>query len=130
MDADRETLIAERNRAQQRLADAASDYERQLTETVSKVRSELTQEIEKLQRELEEARRTATLAQVPASTEVSPDGNQVIQAEVARVETSIQEISKIVEDSQTELSIVIRKNVERAELQSYLRGLRFNFSRK
>jgi hypothetical protein len=37
----------------------------------------------------------------------------------------IQEISKVVEDPETELSVVIRKNVERAELESYLRGLRF-----
>jgi hypothetical protein len=29
------------------------------------------------------------------------------------------------EDSSTDLSTVIRKNVEKAELESYLRGIRF-----
>ena len=76
-DAEREALIAERDRAQQRLADAA------------------------------------------------PADSRGMDDEVARVERMIHDISHVVENPETELSVVIRKNVERAELESYLRGLRF-----
>ena len=48
MDSERAALLAERNRAQQRLADLTSDHERELAEAVNKVRSELTEEIEGL----------------------------------------------------------------------------------
>jgi hypothetical protein len=128
MDADLATLKAERNRAQQRLADAASEHELQLNEAVSNVRSELNGEIERLRRELQQARNTDAPAQVLASTEASPDVTQAVRAEVAHVESLIQALSQVIESSETELSVVIRKNVERAELQSYLRGLRFRIS--
>jgi hypothetical protein len=130
MDADRATLIAERNRAQQRLADAASECELQVREAVNKVRLELTKEIESLRDRVEEANQAAAMAQASAATEVASDRSQVIQAEIARVEAWIHEISQLVESPHTELSVVIRKNVERAELQSYLRGLRFQVSGK
>jgi chromosome segregation ATPase len=97
-EADRAALIAERNRAQQRLADIASEYERQLAE----------------------------LAAVSAAPpQQSVPGLEAVQAEIDRVEVMIQGISRVVENPETELSVVIRKNVERAELESYLRGLRF-----
>jgi chromosome segregation ATPase len=125
-DAERAKLIAERNRAQQRLADVAADYEGQVAESVNDVRSELTKEIDGLRRELEQARRSATsAAAVPAA--VPPEAN-TIHSEITRVEGLIESISKIVEDPETELTVVIRKNVERAELESYLRGLRFKMT--
>ncbi len=57
-DAERAKLVAERNRAQQRLADTASDYEAQVAEAVNSVRAQLTTEIDELRRELEEARQS------------------------------------------------------------------------
>ena len=48
-----------------------------------------------------------------------------LHAEVARIEGLIEGISRAIEDPDTELSVVIRKNAERAELDSYLRGVRF-----
>jgi len=96
-DADRASLVAERNRAQQRLADAASDYET----------------------------RQAAAANGPAAP--ASFALEAFAGEVARVERLIQAISQIVEDPDTELSVVIRKNAERAELESYVKGLRFNF---
>ena len=102
-EADRATLVSDRNRAQQRLADLATEFEG------------LKAELEKVQ-------------QAPAPTEASKQSGadvEALKAEVARVEAHIQDISRIVEDHETELSVVIRKNVERAELESYLRGLRF-----
>jgi len=126
-DAERAKLIAERNRAQQRLADTASDYEAQVAEAVNSVRTQLTTEIDQLRLELEEARQSAAAAVEPAPVfaEGSSSDTERIHAEIARVESSIQAISQIVEDPETELSVVIRRNVERAELESYLRGLRF-----
>ena len=110
MDAERAALLAERNRAQQRLADLTSDHER---------------EIEGLRRELEEARHAAVQAPVPPSTQMSSVETQVLRQEIARVEDLIRSLSQIVENPATELSVIIRKSAERAELQSYLRGLRF-----
>jgi hypothetical protein len=124
-DAERSVLVAERNRAQQRLADAGSDQEQQLAEAINKVRSQLTEEIESLRRQLDEEKQVAAQAQIAASAHGSSKENEAVQAEIARVETVIQEISQIVESSETELSVVIRRNVERAEMVSYLRGLRF-----
>jgi hypothetical protein len=49
----------------------------------------------------------------------------VIREETARVEQSLQAIIKAIEDPAAELSFVVRKNVERAQLDSYLQGLRF-----
>src|SRR5262249_47812898 len=124
-DAERAKLVAERNRAQQRLADAASDYESQVAEAANEVRSQLTSEIDGLRRELEEARRLAAAAAKPASAQSGSPEGETIYTEISRVEGLIQSISKIVDDPDTELSVVIRKNVERAELDSYLKGLRF-----
>ena len=48
-----------------------------------------------------------------------------LRAEIDRVQGLIQSITEIINDDATELSTVIRKNAERAELESYLRGIRF-----
>ena len=124
-DAERAVLVAERNRAQQRLADTGSDQEQQLAEAINKVRSQLMDEIESLRRQLEDEKQTAAQAKIAVSAHGSSKENEAVQAEIARVEHVIQEISQIVESSETELSVVIRRNVERAEMVSYLRGLRF-----
>ena len=102
-EADKAKLSAERNRAQQRLADAAAEYERQIEEA-----------------------KQAQPAPAPAKPFEAPAANnQVVRDEVSRVEGLIRKISETIEDPETELSVVIRKNAERAELESYLRGLRF-----
>lgn len=70
------------------------------------------------------ATEAASSARMEASVNQSV-ATETFQAEVARVETLIQAISAIIDAPETELSLVIRKNVERAELESYLRGIRF-----
>jgi hypothetical protein len=152
-DTERAQLLAERNRAQQRLAEAAAEYEQKLNDAVGSVRSDLKDGSERLLRELEQTKETcaqleaernhlrdeneeahkllaeaaATAAAQPKPSEKSSGTGTIaaLQAEVARIEGWIKEISQIIEDRDTELSIVIRKNAERAELESYLRGLRF-----
>ena len=49
-----------------------------------------------------------------------------IQAEVERVGRIIEAIAALMEDPATDLSTVIRKNVEKAELDAYLKGILFS----
>ena len=51
--------------------------------------------------------------------------SEALSKEIERVEGAIKQISALIEDPATELSTVIRKNVERAELDSYLKGIRY-----
>ena len=53
-----------------------------------------------------------------------------IEAEISRVEGLLSEIVAIIEDPNSELSVVIRKNVEKAELDSYLKGMLFTLGRQ
>jgi hypothetical protein len=52
-----------------------------------------------------------------------------IDAEVERVEEMISTIAELIDNPETELSTVIRKNVERAELDAYLKGILFSLGR-
>src|SRR5436190_6102446 len=54
--------------------------------------------------------------------------SEALSAEIETVEARIKEISALIEDPASELSTVIRKNVERAELESYVKGIRFAIS--
>ena len=45
--------------------------------------------------------------------------------EEARIEALMQQLSTLIDDPATELAIVIRKTVERAQLDFYLKGLRY-----
>jgi hypothetical protein len=131
---------------------AAIALERQIATVVDRVRAESAAEWEaqrahieadrnRLREESEQARRLlaeATLEHSRMMAEVlearsaaaSPDTEasgmdvQNLAAEVARIEGLIQDISRAIEDPDAELSMVIRKNAERAELESYLRGVR------
>src|SRR4030095_16919965 len=139
--AERVQLVAERNRAQQRLAEGATEQERQVNEAVSEGPSQITYDRDRLKRETEKATRTSVQlefdrnrsrdeceqlrVQAEANAKQSKIVPETLHAELARVEGLIQAISHLMEDPETELSIVIRKNAERAELESYLRGLRF-----
>jgi len=52
-----------------------------------------------------------------------------IDEEVKRVEDLTAEIAKLIDDPETELATVIRKNVERAALDAYLKGILFSLGR-
>jgi hypothetical protein len=109
--AERAGLIAQRDRAFQSLAELDSDHQ---------------QERARLRGELEQA--TSEKSSVEASASKGDESSvkrEVIYSEITRVEELIQSSSRVIEDPSTELSLVIRKNAERAELESYLRGLRF-----
>jgi hypothetical protein len=50
---------------------------------------------------------------------------EIIMTEVERVESLVAEISDLMDEPGVEFSTVVRKNVQRAELESYLKGIRF-----
>ena len=133
--------------AQQAAESVAAAHKSEMADAVERVRSELTEERDKLSRQLDELLhsaakwdserdqfkedvRQATLAKERAVAEAKVTGqsavaNETLRSEVHRVEESIRSISAIIDAPETELSIVIRKNVERAELEAYLKGIRY-----
>jgi hypothetical protein len=96
-------------------------------------RARLSTEVERLARvqaatqaEAEKAFAAARAAINAPGKPATPLANtEALTAEMQRVEGLIQEISALIDDPATELSTVIRKNVERAELESYLKGIQF-----
>jgi hypothetical protein len=86
-------------------------------------RTRLNGEIERLQAAL-------AVAQAQTTIETSPDlpaNTAALVEEMERAQKLIKEISAVIEDPAAALSAVIRKNVERAELESYLKGIRYAF---
>ena len=136
VEAVRDELTAERDQLRQELDRLQNEHERALAETdeaasialerqiataIDRVRAELTNECDRLRQELEQARHAVASAPVEQrSLEIG-----AVDEEVTRVEGLIQNILRVVEDPDTELSTIIRKNVERTELEAYIRGLRF-----
>jgi chromosome segregation ATPase len=108
-----------------RLTQAAAHWEAE--------RARLSGEMERLARlqaatqaEVEKAIAAAKAAANSAVKPASPtQNNEALTQEIERVDGLIKEISALIEDPATELSTVIRKNVERSELESYLKGIRF-----
>jgi len=60
---------------------------------------------------------------------VSTLNSEAIDEEVHRVKELTSEIAKLIDDPNTELATVIRKNVERAALEAYLKGILFSLGR-
>jgi hypothetical protein len=94
-------------------------------------RTRLTGEIEKLARvqAATQAEAERAIAAMRAATAPKPGttsiNSEALSKEVERVEGLVKQITELIENPATELSTVIRKNVERAELESYLKGIRF-----
>jgi len=109
-------------------------YEQRLQEAIQQ-KTQLAQELQSASRllETERARLTAEIGKAE-SKQASPMpagtiDRETISAEVARVEEQIREIAALIDDPETELSTVIRKNVEKAELGAYLKGILFSLGR-
>ena len=60
---------------------------------------------------------------------VSTLASSVIDEEIKRIEELTAEIARLIDDPETELATVIRKNVERAGLDAYLKGILFSLGR-
>jgi hypothetical protein len=101
-------------------------YEDKLHEAISH-KTQLAQELQNASSLLEAQRSRLTAAQSGSGSSLN---TQAISAEVARVEGLITAITAITDNPETDFSTVIRKNVEKAELDSYLKGIRFCLEQK
>jgi hypothetical protein len=106
----------------QQATDAASELQVErvrLTADLQRIREEANVEIDRVREEA----RIAAVAAVSSSPAHPGD-------EIARTERKLAELISLIEDPMTELSVVIRKNVEKLELEAYLMGLRYAVSGK
>jgi hypothetical protein len=152
-DAERAELVNQRDRALRSLTDRDTEHHQALL-LVDRLRCDLGEERDRLRQQLEHAanayselesdrnrlsdecerfRRLLADASMERSassgSEKSSMAVDAVYNELERVEGLIQGISRVIEDPATELSVVIRKNSERAELESYLKGIRFRLPR-
>jgi chromosome segregation ATPase len=108
-----------------RLTQAATQWETE--------RARLGSELERLARvqaATQAEAEKAFAAAKAAITSVSKPGSgtnsaEALTQEMERIDVLVKQVTALIEDPTTELSTVIRKNVERAELEAYLKGLRF-----
>jgi hypothetical protein len=101
-------------------------YEQKLQESIAQ-KTQLAQELQSASALLESERARLSAAQAGGPSGLN---SEAIQAEVDRVETLITEIVAVIDNPDTELSTIIRKNVEKAELDAYLRGILFSLGKK
>jgi len=88
----------------------------------------LEQQVQKLQAELQAAKtRPASTSGTASAAHVglSPQSSAKLAKEIARVERMLADVMKLIDDPASALSTVMRKNMEKTELESYLRGIRF-----
>jgi DNA repair exonuclease SbcCD ATPase subunit len=105
-------------------------YDQRLQEAIQQ-KTQLAEELQSasLLLETERARLSSEIGKAEQSTAAKGSetlDRDAISAEVVRVEKQIKEIAALIDNPETELSTVIRKNVEKAELGAYLKGILFS----
>lgn len=131
-------LLAESQTADERHAQRAAEDQCRLAELTAehdKVRLELERladtlaqkqlEHNRLQEECDQANKALTEARLVQPTCDSERMMTVIHEEEARVDAMMRAIYCELGDPDTDLTVVMRKNVELTQLESYLKGLRF-----
>jgi chromosome segregation ATPase len=99
-----------------------------LTEELNKASSMLDAERNRFAAAAATSTATAT-ATAPAADKSAKVDAARVNEEVARVEGLLRGLTALIDDPSTELSTVIRKNVERAEWDAYLKGILFSMGR-
>ena len=111
-------------------------YDERMQEMIRQ-KTELSEQLHRAS-ELLEGERSRFAAAASAQPETAPANEatlgstidpEVLKAEFTRVEGEIAEIVRLIDDPASDLSLVIRKNVERAELDAYLKGILFSLGR-
>ena len=108
-------------------SDVVDQLRRQYDDRIQEMifqKTQLTEELKRASVLLESERGRFMMA--PGGNNMGNGNAEAINAEVARVRTMILELGKRIEDPTTDLSTVIRKNVERAELNAYLKGIQYS----
>jgi hypothetical protein len=103
-------------------------YEQRLHETTQQ-KTQLAKELESVNVLLEVERTRLSTGHAPSNGSGAGLSSETINAEIARVETHLSQVMAIIDDPETELATVIRKNVEKAELDSYLKGILFSLGK-
>ena len=114
-EAERERFNKEISEASNSLSELQAEKSR-LSAEVEAVKASSAAEIKRVKTEAEAAVASAISSAIPESS----NGE-----EIAKVEAKLAAVVQLVEDPATELSVVIRKNVEKLELEAYLKGLRY-----
>jgi chromosome segregation ATPase len=99
-------------------------YEQRLQDALQQ-KSKLVQELKSASDLLEAERSRGNSSKDGSSFDAT-----AVKYEITRVEGLLNEIVTVIENPNTDLSVVIRKNVEKAELDSYLRGILFTLGKK
>src|SRR3989454_8637834 len=138
-EAERQQLKTEIERLEGQIQRVSESQDRVSKEIVDQLRKqyeqrlqEAIQEKNQLAGQLQSANALLEAERTPRSamqTENSGFDNSAIEDEVSRVESLIKEVVALMDDPDTELSTIIRKNVEKAELDAYLKGIMFAFDR-
>ena len=138
-EAERQQLKTEIERLEGQIQRVSESQDRVSKEIVDQLRKqyeqrlqEAIQEKNQLAGQLQSANALLEAERTPRSamqTENSGFDITAIEAEVSRVESLIKEVLALMDDPDTELSTIIRKNVEKAELDAYLKGIMFAFGR-
>jgi chromosome segregation ATPase len=118
-----------RNQLKQDVVDQLRQQYEQRLHDATQQRTQLAQELQNATTLLEAER-----ARVSKGTKSSGSGSGIdtaaVESEISRVETRLGEIIALIGNPNTELSLVIRHNVEKAELDSYLKGIMFALGKK
>ncbi|HET9131450.1 MAG TPA: hypothetical protein VFO86_10905, partial [Terriglobia bacterium] len=114
-------------------ADVVNDLRQQYEGRIQEMLQENTQLAEKLKKAAAEMDGRVILAVADGSSQsgstVTTLDAATVDEEVKRIEALIAEIDKLIDNPETELATVIRKNVERAALESYLKGILYSLGR-
>lgn len=138
-DSERRRLISQLERLEQQLQRVSRDegissevvdqlrkqYEQKMLETVGQ-KTQLAQQLQSASTLLESERTRLTAEITQAKHSSGGTSSDAISKELTRVEAMIRDIVELIDDPATELSTVIRKNVEKAELDAYLKGILFS----
>jgi hypothetical protein len=138
------TWDAERRRFEQQLQRVSETRDRVSTEVLDQLRkqyedklqdailqkTQLADQLQNASTLLEAERLRLSAAQKSSSGAATGPGTEAIKAEVSRVEKQISEIIAVIDNPDTELATIIRKNVEKSELDAYLRGILFSLGGK
>ena len=129
-------------RLERRLSESKDSVSSEVVEQLRRQYDNRIQEMIRQKTQISEELKTATSLLEAERRKVRTNGDPVptkgadgtintgmIDAEVARVQEMIINIAHLIDNPETELSTVIRKNVERAELDAYLKGILFSLGR-
>jgi DNA repair exonuclease SbcCD ATPase subunit len=129
-EAEQRRLMSQIEQLQQDLQHVSDKRDQVSNEVIDQLRQQYEQ---RLQEALQQ--KAKLTEELKNAGEVPQDGDgrletEAIETEISRVQTQLHEILTVIENPDTELSTVIRKNVEKAELDSYLKGILYALGRK